>query len=155
MGAGPGRPGVRLPRRTGALTAAGFAGLRLGADPRAALLRADQPDSRPGRSYRYCVTGAAGRRVAAAFTPAGRIGLVGSTAAGHRAGGIAPGARASSLRGRATSLGRGLWLGRRGARGARFAYVVRGGRVRAVAVVARSETRAERLRGDLRAAGLA
>ena len=82
------RPGLRPPRRHRRAAAA-------------AGRSADQPTP---FAYRYCVGGAANRRavVVAVFTR-GRVGLVATTARGHRAGGVGPGARATRLR-RATAV---------------------------------------------------
>jgi hypothetical protein len=141
----------------GRFSAAGVGRLRLGASPKSTLFALGQPSSRPGRSYRYCVTGAGNRRasVAAVFTPRGRLGLIASTARANRAAGVGTGASATLLRTRATLLGGGVWLGRRLRGGARHVYGVRGGRVRFVGVASRSEVASRRaLSGDLRAAGL-
>jgi hypothetical protein len=126
----------------------GLRALRLGATPASALRAAGQPGSRPGRSFRYC------GGVAAVFTPAGRLGLIGSTARGHRAGSLHPGSRVARVRRRARSLGHGLWLGARLRGGRRYVYGVRRGRVRFVAVATRAEAKTSRLRADVRAAGL-
>ena len=64
--------------------------------------------------------------MAAALTPSGRVALVGSTAPGHKARGIRTGMKAKRVKGKALRA-------RRAQRG-RFVYVVRGGRVQAVAV---------------------
>jgi hypothetical protein len=136
----------RLSSRTG----------RLGASSSALLYALGQPVSRPGRSYRFCVGGAAGAAAAAVFTPSGRVGLWGSRARRWVAGGVGPGARASALSSRARSLGGGLWVGRRAARdGSRVVYRVRGRWVASVAVAAASMTRNRRtLAAALRAGGL-
>jgi hypothetical protein len=140
-------------------TRLGLRALRLAATPQRALFAAGQPGSRPGRAFHYCVVG--GGDVAAVFTPAGKIGLIASTALRHRAGRVRVGSGAALVRrGRASSLGHGLWLGPRLRAGRRYVYGVRGRRVRYVAAVTRAEARgtrravAARLRGDLRAAGL-
>jgi hypothetical protein len=131
--------------------------LRLGETAEAALFRAGQPQSRPGRSFRYCVGGASGRgaRVASVFNAAGKVALLVSTARGDRAGGIGLGAGANRLRRGASRLAPGVWVGRRLAGGARYVYGVRGGGVRYVAVAAAAEVRSvSRLRSDFGAAGL-
>ena len=81
-----------------------------------------------------------------ALTPSGRVALVGSTAPGHKARGIRTGMKAKRARGRSKAFGRGVR--RRG----RFVYVVRGGRVRAVAVTTLKTRKA--VRRYLRLAGL-
>jgi hypothetical protein len=131
--------------------------LRLGDTSEAALYRAGQPLSRPGRSYRYCVSGptAPGAAVVSVFNTRGRVTMVTSTARGDLAGGIGPGASARRLGRRARRLMPGVWVGRSLRSGARYVYGVRGGRVRFVAVAAALELRsAARLRSDLHVAGL-
>jgi hypothetical protein len=124
--------------------------IRLGDSTVAALYRAGQPLSRPGRSYRYCAG------VTAVFNGAGRVAMITSTARGDRAGGIRPGMSARALRRRhAHRLARGLWTGRRLRSGARYVYGVRGRRIRFVALVAAPDVhRLKILRSDLAAAGL-
>ena len=131
--------------------------LRLGDTSEAALFRAGQPQSRPGRSYRYCVRAGPGNgaRMASVFNPAGHVALIAGTARGDRANGIGVGASLARVKRGATRRASGLWVGRRLARGARYVYVVRGNRVRSVAVAAAPELRrVAGLRADLRAAGL-
>jgi hypothetical protein len=133
--------------------------LRLGDTAQAALFRAGQPLSRPGRSFRYCVSGpsASSAHVASVFNPAGKVALIATTARGQRANGIATGASTARLRKRgATRLASGLWEGRKLAGGARYVYGVRGSKVRFVAVAGRAELRkVSRLRTDLQDARLA
>jgi hypothetical protein len=131
--------------------------LRLGDTSQAALFRAGQPLSRPGRSFRYCLKPAAGSgsRLASVFNASGRVSLIATTARRDRAGGIAPGASLARMKRSATRRASGLWVSRRRlARGARYVYVVRGTHVRAVAVASLAELRrVAGLRADLRAAG--
>ena len=102
--------------------------VRLGDTPQQALYRAGQPLSRPGRAYRYCLTG--GGRAAAVFNGAGRVVLVARTG------------RARVPR-RARRLA-GLRVAGRNVYGPDL-----------VALAAPSELRsAARLRADLRAAGI-
>ncbi|MGZ4313956.1 MAG: hypothetical protein ACXVR1_17820 [Solirubrobacteraceae bacterium] len=133
-------------------------GLRLGDTVQAALLRAGQPLSRPGSSFRYCLRGGAGTgaRVTSVFNAAGRVALIATTASGDRANGIGTGASVTRLRRGARRLASGLWLGRRRlAHGARYVYGVRAGRVRYVAVAGAVELRRiGRLRSDISGAGL-
>jgi hypothetical protein len=147
-----------LPAR-GRLSATGLGrALRLGDTAQVALFRGGQPFSRPGRSFRYCVSGSGrrGARVTSVFNAAGRVALIATTARGQRANGVATGASTARLRQRrATRLASGLWEGRKLAGGARYVYGVRGGQVRFVAVAGRAELRkVSSLRADLRAAGL-
>jgi hypothetical protein len=61
--------------------------IRLGESSAAALYAAGQPVSRPGRSYRYCITGPTGRggAVIAVFNSRGRIAMIASNAPGGAA----------------------------------------------------------------------
>jgi hypothetical protein len=147
------RAGTCRPR-SGGLAGSGAGPLRLGASPQAVLYAAGQPSSRPGRSYRYCVSGSPGA-MAAVFDQRGRLALIAASARGYRAGGIAPGAAARRLRGRVRAVGGGVWLSR-GRRGrSRFVYLVRGGTVRAVGVISGPESvRRGAVRADVAAAGL-
>jgi hypothetical protein len=132
--------------------------LRLADTAQAALFRAGQPSSRPGRSFRYCVGGASGSRarVATVFNAAGKVALIAGTARGDKANGIAPGATTARLRKRgATRVAPGLWEGRKLAGGPRYVYGVRGGRVRYVAVAGAGQVRKlTTLRSALRSAGV-
>jgi hypothetical protein len=145
--------------RPGRFSAAGLGRAQLGANAEQALFAAGQPVSRPGRSYRYCVAGDSRAAVASVFDAAGRVALIAGTARGEAAAGIAPGTSARRLRG-TRSLGgapatAAVRVGRRLARGARYLYGVRGGRVTFAAVASASELRSPaRVRSDLRAAGL-
>ena len=134
------------------LTRRGLGTLRLGQTSEQLLFAAGQPSSRPGRSYRYCVTG--GGQATAVFNGAGKAVLVASTSPRHRAGAVHPGSPAAVAHRGAKSLGNGWWLGPRLAGGRRYVYGVRQHRVRWVATVARSEVRSVRLRRDVHAAGL-
>jgi len=123
--------------------------IRLGDTPQAALYRAGQPSARSGRFYRYC---AAGGSVAALFK-GGRVALVASNVHGDTARGIGPGSRAGGLRVRRVTAS--IFVGRKLRGGARYVYVVRGGRVRFVALASAAELHNRgRLRADLRAAKL-
>ena len=106
----------------------GARGLRLGARFGKVLGSAGQPQQR-GRAWSWCVRGRRNAKAAdvAVFSRRGKAQLVGSTARGRRAAGVRVGDRVSRRRG----------LVRRG----RFVHVVRGNRVRAVAVAARGLTR--------------
>ncbi|HEV3230052.1 MAG TPA: Coagulation factor 5/8 type domain-containing protein [Solirubrobacteraceae bacterium] len=136
--------------------------IQLGQSTVDALYRAGQPLSRPGRSYRYCVTGPAGQGAAviALFNGSGQLSMIASTAPGDLAGRIGPGSRARRLRRRARRVMPGVWVGRRTRAGTRYVYGVRRGRVRFVAVTTASTRRARarrskaQLRSDLQAAGL-
>lgn len=126
---------------TGAFDAAGGGQLRLGLDPQAALFAAGQPAARPGRSFRYCVTG--GGTAATVFRSSGRAGLVGTTGSGYRAGAQRVGQRLRRA---------GIHLGAAHRGGWRYVWVARGGRVTFVGVAARG-TRAQ-IVSDVHAAGV-
>src|SRR4051794_21477153 len=129
--------GCGAPR--GALTPGGRGALRLGSGWQAPLRAAGQPQQRT-RAWSWCVRGKGngGAADAAVLSAGGKVELVGSTARGRRAGGVAVGARASAIR-RARALGDGVRL-RRTRTGA-WVYAVQRGRVRAVAVATRSLAR--------------
>jgi hypothetical protein len=144
-----GVPGPECRPSRAVITARGLGALRLRAGAQTMLQRAGQPQRRT-RAWTYCVAGTKGAAgVTAVFTPGGTVGLVASTARGHRAGGVAPGARAAALRGRARRVSAGVWVGGRGR--TRFVYRVAKGRVHTVAVTTRSiATRPGRLAPYLR-----
>jgi hypothetical protein len=99
---------------------------------------------------------AGGAIATAVFNARGRVVLIASTARGHLAAGIGPGAPARVLRTvRARQLMRGVWVSVKRHHGAHYVYGVRGGRVRFAAIASASELRSKsRLRVDLRAANL-
>ncbi len=117
----------------GALAASGLDRQRLGVGWEALLHRAGQPQQR-ARAWSWCVKGDHNGHAAdvASLTGAGKVELVGSTARGRSARGIAVGSVARSLHSGITvrRSGRGTWI-----------YVVRRGRVHAVAVATRSLSR--------------
>jgi hypothetical protein len=121
-------------------------GIHLGMNDRALLQSAGQPLQRT-RAWTYCVQDASAASAAkkkgkkratssagatAVLTPEGNVALIASSAKGYRARGIHPGDRASALRGHARRQGKGIWVSR--LRKTRVAYVVKGKRVRTVAV---------------------
>jgi hypothetical protein len=146
-----------LPRKA-KLRARGLAGIRLGMDDRTLLQSAGQPLTRT-RSWTYCVDGArasaakkkkkhaASGGTAAVLTPEGKVALIATTAKGYRARGIHPGSPASALRGRTRRLGKGIWAAKLGK--ARVAYVVKGKRVRTVAIAGPEARRGKALRAYL------
>jgi hypothetical protein len=116
--------------------AQGLRSLRLGVDWQTLLRRAGQPQQRTS-TWSWCVQGARNRSAAdvAVFTRSGKVELVGSTARGRSARGLQVGARSAIRRGlRVRRTSRAAWV-----------YVIRGHRVRAVAVaspaLARSRSR--------------
>jgi hypothetical protein len=143
-----GIPASRCKAATRRLTRHGIGRLRLGVKSGKLLRRAGQPLRRK-RAWSYCVRGKSNRRAAqtAVLTPGGRVALVASSAKSQRTAlDIGPGAPVARLHGRATRIGSGLWTRRLGNR--TFAYVVRGGVVRTVAVAKGAATRS---RASLRA----
>jgi hypothetical protein len=146
--------GIRVrgcqPRR-GRVTARGLRRLRLGMRWKRLLRRAGQPQQRT-RAWSYCVRGRGNRRAAdvAELTRKGRVELVGSTALGHSAGGIAVGEGSSSLGGATRSAGGGVFVASAG-RGSSYVYYLKRGRIRVVGVATRKlARRPARLRKAMR-----
>ena len=130
--------------------------VRLGEDPVKVLRSANQPETRNGRVYRWCVGDRGDRQgnVIAVFSAAERVGLVASTAPKHRYNAIGTGTKSSRLRGRAKSIGSGLFVTRvKG--GTRIVYGTKKGKVAFVALAtsAVGGNKAELLR-QLKLAGL-
>ena len=113
------------------VTRRGLGRLRLRHSAAQLLRRAGQPKVRGNRVWSWCVRGKrnSGKRVAAALTRDGEVALVGRNANLPK-----------QVPDRARRVGKGLYVRRAGSR-ARFVYVVRRGRVRAVAVGTRAATR--------------
>ena len=131
-----GIPAARCMNAKRRFTRRGLGRLRFGVSTDKLLATAGQPLTRE-RAWTWCVRGKRHRRAAqtAVMTKKGKVGLVASSARGQRARGIGPGAAVKRLRGRAKRAGGGVWTARLGRR--TLAYVVRGKRVRTVAVAAR------------------
>jgi hypothetical protein len=90
-----------------------------------------------------------------AFTPGQRVGLIASTAPGHKALHVGVGQPVRLLRGKAARFGTADVRARRLRSGARLVFGVRRGHVRYVAVASAEAGRTPaRLRGYLRLAGL-
>jgi hypothetical protein len=154
-----GVPATHCIRRKGKIRAKGFAGIRLGMDDRTLLQSAGQPLTRT-RAWTYCVDGAkassskkkkkkrASGGATAVLTPEGKVALIAVTAKGYRARGIHPGSPASMLRGRARRQGKGTWVAKLGK--SRVAYVVKGKRVRTIAVAGKGAKRRKQLRAYLK-----
>jgi hypothetical protein len=150
-----GVPATSCRPAAGRLTATGLGALRLGSSASSLLFAAGQPGARPGRSYRYCVSGGGGQ--AAVFGAHQHIAFVASSAPETKAGRWHLGSRVRirALRHVARSLRGGLWLGHRFGNGTRLVYRLRRGRLAWVgAVNAHDGARVSRLRRDVRAAGL-
>jgi hypothetical protein len=130
--------------------------VRLGESPEGVLRSANQPLTRNGRVFRWCVGDKGDRKgnVISVFTKKERVGLVASTAPRHRYDKIGRGSSARGLRGRASSLGSGLYA-KRLKGGTRIVYGTKSGKVRFVALATRAVggDRAELLR-HLKLAGL-
>jgi hypothetical protein len=112
------------------------------------LKRAGQPNRRVGRLYKWCVAGRGNKkaRVAAVMTKSGKVGLLASNALGHgtvskkhkgKRVRISRGAFVGKLRGRARRISKTLYV-RRVSKGRKIVYGVRKGRVRYVALAAKS-----------------
>jgi microsomal dipeptidase-like Zn-dependent dipeptidase len=151
----------------GQFTARGMGRQRLGDDPVALLKRGGQPSQRSGRIYRYCVKSKGNKRsksrMAAVFTPSGRVGLLVSNGLGHgtisrtrhhKRVRISHGAPASRLHGRAKRIGKGLYV-RRARGGRRIVYGVRRHRISYVGVATKSVGHSKKkLRAYLRLSGV-
>ena len=135
---GVGAPGCRP--IVGRVSARGLGPLRLGDGWQRLLRRAGQPQRR-SRAWTWCVRGARNRRAAdvAALSPRGGVELVGSTARGRSADGIAVGDPARSLRAAGRPAGSGLFV--RPSGGVTYVYALRRGRVGAVGVATAALTR--------------
>jgi hypothetical protein len=153
-----GVPTTRCRAGSGRFTGRGVGPIRVGEATQPLLYAAGQPSARPGRSYRYCVSGRRGG-IAATFSRRGRVAMIVSTARGYSAGSIGVGSRVGRLRrsARALQRGPGIWTSRRPQRGGtRFVYRVRGGLVTAVGLADRADARRfSALRSDLASAGVA
>jgi hypothetical protein len=106
------------------------------------LRRAGQPRVRGNASWRWCLRGKINRhrKLTAALTPRGRVALAVTNAVNADAKRVRVGDRASRLRRRARSLGRGLFV-RNAGRRVRFVYGVRHGRVRFVGLATRAASK--------------
>jgi hypothetical protein len=125
-------------------TRRGLGALRLGASAKALVKAAGQPEARTRRGFEFCVAGTQ-RTVEAGLGRKGRLRVIGTTARGHRAGGVRPGDRRP---------GKGLVVRRAGAKRS-FVYGVRNGRVRFVGLApAKLAGRPAALQRAVRAAGL-
>jgi hypothetical protein len=141
-------------RAAAAVGRTGLPQIKLGASAEGLLMAAGQPQQR-ARAWSWCVDGAGKAAAAdvAVLSPQGRVGLVGTSAPGAKAAGVAPGARARRISG-ARHVAGGLEAKR--SRGATYVFAVKGGRVRDVAVaagfVARSKKAVREYMGLLRTA---
>jgi hypothetical protein len=135
-------------------------GIRLGMDDRTLLQSAGQPLTRT-RAWTYCVDGARASAAkkkkkkrassggaTAVLTPEGKVALIATTSKRYRVHGIHPGASASVLRGQARRQGKGVWVAK--LRKSRVAYVVRGKRIRTIAVAGKGAKRRKQLRAYLK-----
>ena len=130
--------------------------VRIGESPEGVLRSTNQPESRFGRVYKWCVGDRGDRQgnVFSVFTKKERVGLVASTAPKHRYNGIGTGTSVRKLRGRARSIGSGLYE-KRLKGGTRIVYGTKSGKVRFIALASREVggNRTE-LRRHLKLAGL-
>jgi hypothetical protein len=127
----------------GGLGGQGAGALRLGAGVQSVLYASGQPAARPGRTFRYCVTGASRSLVDVVFRGSGHAGLIATTAPGYRAGTLQVG---HHVRGRP-----GVRLGKTHHGGWRYVYRVRARRITFIAVAARGSRR--QVLSDVRASG--
>ena len=130
--------------------------VRLGESTVGVLRSANQPETRYGRVYKWCVGDKGDRKgnISAVFSTGERVSLVTSTAPKHRWDGIGRGTKSSRLRGRATAIGSNLYAQRLKG-GNRIVYGTKGGKVAFVALATRAVggNRAELLR-QLKLAGV-
>jgi hypothetical protein len=135
-------PACREPHHP--VTARGIGEVRLGSSARTLLRLAGQPQQRT-RAWSWCVRGRRNLNAedVAVLSRSGKVQLVGSTARGRSAAGIAVGAAARWARGRSAGSGVRFVRTRRGA----WVYAVRGGRVSAVAFASRALARRPRSLG--------
>ncbi len=138
-----GVPATACQPAAGRLSASGVGPLRLGETFESLLYGAGQPAARPGRSYRYCVTGGTGG-LSAVFDSSGRVATVLSSARGYDAATLHPG----SVHGRLS----GVLLGTLHRGGWRYVTGLRSGHVRFIGVTIERSRSA--VVGDIRAAGL-
>ena len=137
------------------LTRNGMGFIKLGVPAEEVLRGVSQPTSRKGRSWRWCVedVGNEGKLVRTAFTPEGRVGLVGSDVRRHRIDRLGAGMKVSRIKGD-RRLGKSLRVKRAGG-GRRFLYGIAKGRIRWVAVATPEASRnAKAARQYARIAGL-
>jgi hypothetical protein len=129
----------------------------LGEDFGRLLLRSGPPVTRLPWSYRYCVNGARASRSdlrVVFLRPSGTIGLIASAASGANAGGVAVGAPLFALAGRATSIGRNIWLAPAAPNGSRYVFGTRSGVVDFVGVSSSVGSRPQALFAELADGGL-
>jgi hypothetical protein len=137
-----GVPSGRCQSARGHFTGAGLGRLRIGAGTKRTLMRAGQP-LRRHRAWSWCAKGHGNEHatLSAVMTPAGRVALIATNAGGQRALGIGRGASVRRVRRHAEAIGGGVWTASLGAR--TVAFVVRGGRVRSVALAGGAATRSD------------
>lgn len=141
------------------VTRRGIGRVRIGASDQALLRRAGQPNSRPGRGWRYCLQGPRDGRPTGELRPVlsrdGSVVMVATTGPEHEARGVGRGDRVTrNLRRAARRVGSKL-LVRNAGGGRRYVYGVRRGRVTFTAVTTRAIAgSARRLRAHLRLAGM-
>ena len=113
--------------------------VRLGASPEGVLRSTNQPQTRNGRVFKWCVGDKGDRKgnVLAVFTKRERVGLVASTAPKHRFNRVGRGKPVRTLRGRARRFSSNLYV-RKLRSGNRIFFGVKKGRVRYVALTTKA-----------------
>lgn len=125
----PGPRCLQAPRR---FSHRGLGRMKIGMSAVRVLKRMGQPGRRVNRSYRWCVDVKRkdpGARAAAVFTRRGKLGLVASTARGHRIRSLGPNRPQGRAMRQFESLGGGLYVKRRGSALPTRVYGVRNGKI--------------------------
>lgn len=128
------------------ITRKGFGALKLKRPAFNMLRKGGQPTLRDDSSYLYCVAGSDSARMLAAFSKRGRAAVIASSGKKAKAGGVKVGSSMKELSDRAKPIGSsggGIWVERKPRGKARFVYVVKGGKVRAVGVATRPAVRSK------------
>lgn len=131
-----GRSGPACLPRIPAARANSLAGFLPGTSPAAVLGSIGAPGARSRLVWRYCVTG--GGQLAVVFPRRGGVSMIASTARGYRLDGIGPGASLASLQRRYGPTGLRTVGSRLFVTPSGQSFIVRSGRVTAVALVRRS-----------------
>lgn len=131
-----GRSGPACLARTPAARANSLAGFLPGTSPGGVLGSIGAPAAQSRFVWRYCVAG--GGQLAVVFPRRGGASMIGTTARGYRLDGIGPGASLARLQRRFASAGLRALGSRLQVTPAGQVFIIRGGRVTAVALIRRS-----------------